>query len=124
VRVVAAVTLVAGTLVLAGAIAAGHRRRVYDAVVLKVLGAARATILRTFLIEYGALGLVTALISGALGTLTAWAVLTKVMSMKWVFLPQTLVLTALLSTAITLALGLVATWRALSQPAAPLLREE
>ncbi|MEE3626305.1 FtsX-like permease family protein [Nitrospirillum sp. BR 11752] len=124
VRVVAAVTLVAGTLVLAGAIAAGHRRRVYDAVVLKVLGAVRATVLRTFLIEYGALGLITAVISGALGTLTAWAVLTKVMNMKWVFLPQTLVLTALISTAITLALGLAATWRALSQPAAPLLREE
>jgi predicted lysophospholipase L1 biosynthesis ABC-type transport system permease subunit len=39
-------------------------------VVLKVLGAARVTILRTFLIEYGALGLVTAVIAGALGTLT------------------------------------------------------
>ncbi|MDE1148929.1 MAG: ABC transporter permease [Azospirillaceae bacterium] len=124
VRVVAAVSLVAGTLVLAGAIAAGHRRRVYDAVVLKVLGATRSTILRTFLVEYGALGLVTALIAGALGTLTAWAVLTQVMHMKWVFLPETLVLTSLISTAITLALGLVATWRALGQPAAPLLREE
>src|SRR5260221_373493 len=42
VRLTAAITLVAGTLVLAGAVAAGHRRRVYDAVVLKVVGATRA----------------------------------------------------------------------------------
>src|SRR3546814_3478550 len=41
VRGTASVTLVAGILVLAGAVLAGHRRRVYDAVVLKVLGATR-----------------------------------------------------------------------------------
>ena len=39
VRAIASVTLAAGILVLGGAIAAGHRRRVYDAVLLKVLGA-------------------------------------------------------------------------------------
>src|SRR3546814_2988474 len=41
VRAIAAVALVAGVLVLAGAVAAGPHRRVYDAVVLKVLGATR-----------------------------------------------------------------------------------
>ena len=41
VRLTALVTLAAGMLVLGGAVAAGHRRRVYDAVVLKVLGATR-----------------------------------------------------------------------------------
>ncbi len=56
VRLTALVTLAAGVLVLGGAIAAGHRRRVYDAVVLKVLGATRGMICRAFLIEYGLLG--------------------------------------------------------------------
>jgi putative ABC transport system permease protein len=41
VRLTALVTVGAGALVLGGAVAAGHRRRVYDAVVLKVLGATR-----------------------------------------------------------------------------------
>ena len=59
--------LVAGVLVLAGAVAAGHHRRVYDAVVLKVLGATRRTVAQTFLLEYGLLGLVTA--AGSLGLL-------------------------------------------------------
>ncbi|HYD32754.1 MAG TPA: FtsX-like permease family protein [Azospirillaceae bacterium] len=124
VRVTAAITLVAGTLVLAGAIAAGHRRRVYDAVVLKVLGATRADVARAFLMEYGLLGIITAAIAAALGTLTAWAVLTRVMHWPWEFIPSAVTTTALLSTAITLAFGFMGTWAALGQPAAPLLRNE
>jgi len=125
VRAVAAVTLVAGTLVLGGAIAAGHRRRVYDAVVLKVLGATRGNIIRAFLIEYGLLGLVAAAIASLIGTIAAWAVLTGVMRVEeWVFLPVALTATALISLGITLILGLAGTWLALRRKAAPLLRNE
>jgi len=124
VRSIAAITLLAGTLVLAGAIVAGHRRRVYDAIILKVLGATRADILRAFLLEYGLLGLLTALIAAAIGTATAWAVIIWVMDQDWVFIPSTVLLTTLLCTAITLSLGFVGTWRALGQKAAPLLRNE
>ena len=56
VRIVALITLAAGVLVLGGAVAAGHRRRVYDAVVLKVLGATRGAVGAAFLVEYGLLG--------------------------------------------------------------------
>ena len=38
----------AGILVLAGAITASHRRRVYDSVILKVLGATRRRVLLTY----------------------------------------------------------------------------
>ena len=124
VRVTAAVTLAAGTLVLAGAIAAGHRRRVYDAVVLKVLGATRADVLRAFAVEYGLLGIVTAAIAGVIGSLAAWAVLTQVMDWGWSFIPWAVISTLLLCSAITLAFGFVGTWRALGQPAAPLLRND
>ncbi|MDX1605748.1 MAG: FtsX-like permease family protein, partial [Candidatus Competibacterales bacterium] len=124
VRVIAAITLIAGVLVLAGAIAAGHRRRVYDSVILKVLGATRRDVLRAFLLEYGLLGLVTALIAAAIGTVTAWAVLIWVMRSDWTFLPEAVALTVLLCTAITLLAGFAGTWRALGQKAAPLLRNE
>ena len=56
VRATASVALVAGVLVVGGAVAAGHRRRVYDAVILKVLGATRRRVLGAFLIEYGCWG--------------------------------------------------------------------
>jgi putative ABC transport system permease protein len=124
VRAIAAVALVAGVLVLAGAVAAGHHRRVYDAVVLKVLGATRRSVAQTFLLEYGLLGLVTAAIAAAIGTLAAFLVLTEIMRADFVFLPGAVITTALLATAITVGFGFAGTWRALGQKAAPLLRNE
>ncbi|GAA0576993.1 ABC transporter permease [Caenispirillum bisanense] len=125
VRAVAAVTLLAGALVLAGAIAAGHRRRVYDAVVLKVLGATRRDVLRAFLIEYGILGAATGVIAVAVGSVVGWAVLTFVMrGATWAWAPGMAAGTVVLCIAITLAAGFAGTWRALSVKAAPLLRNE
>ncbi len=121
-RVAGAVALAAGVLVLAGAVAAGHRRRIYDAVVLKVLGARRADVARAFLAEYGLLGGVTSLIAGAIGSLAGFLILTEVMHMPFVFLPQPVIATALGAAVITLAFGFAGTWRALGQKAAPLLR--
>jgi len=123
-RSTATVTLLAGLLVLAGAIAAGHRRRVYDAVVLKVLGATRGRVLRAFLLEYGLLGLVTAAIAAVLGAFVAWAVLTLAMGSPWTFLPGTAIGTALLCLAVMLLFGFVGTWRAMRQKPAALLRNE
>jgi putative ABC transport system permease protein len=121
---VASVALVAGVLVLAGAIAAGHRRRVYDAVVLKVLGATRGDVTRAFLIEYGLLGLAAALIAGIIGTLAAWLLLTRVMHAPWSFLWGAVLATLAAATAFTLAAGYAGTWRALGAKAAPYLRNE
>ena len=49
-------TLIAAVLVLGGALAAGHRHRVYDAVVLKTLGATRGRLLAAYALEYLLLG--------------------------------------------------------------------
>ncbi len=122
VRGAAAVTLVAGILVLGGAIAAGHRRRVREAVIFKVLGATRADIARAYLLEYALLGLVTAVVAGLIGWFVAWGVVTQVMKAPWVFLPWTMVGTAVGGTVLTVALGLLGTWRALSERPAPALR--
>ncbi|HEX9790342.1 MAG TPA: FtsX-like permease family protein [Kiloniellales bacterium] len=124
VRITAGVAVLAGLLVLAGAIAAGHRRRVYDAVVLKVLGATRPVLARAFLLEYGLLGALTAAVATAVGSLTAYLILSAVMHMPFAFLPASVAATAGAALAATLTLGLAGTWRALGQRAAPLLRNE
>jgi putative ABC transport system permease protein len=116
------ITLVAGALVLAGAVAAGHRRRVYDAVVLKVLGATRGQISRAFLCEYGLLGLATAAVATLLGALASLFVVTEVMNLEWVFLPEAVAAVIVISLVVTLGLGFLGAWRALGQKAAPLLR--
>ncbi len=62
------VTILAGLLVLAGAIAAGARARLYDATILKVLGATRFRIALVYIVEYGVLGIATGLIALIAGT--------------------------------------------------------
>jgi putative ABC transport system permease protein len=124
VRLTAAIALAAGTLVLAGAIAAGERRRIYDSVVLKVLGATRGAITRAFLIEYGLLGAMAAGIAIVLGAIAAWAIVVPVMGLHWRFDFEAAVGVAVIAAVITLAFGLVGIWRALGQHAAPLLRNE
>ncbi|NKB48035.1 MAG: FtsX-like permease family protein [Alphaproteobacteria bacterium] len=124
VRLAALVALVAGTLVLAGAIAASHRRRVYDSVVLKVLGATRRNVMTIFVLEYGLLGLVTASLAAIVGSIAAWAVLRFLMNIDWVLMPQTVALTVIGATVIILAIGVVGTWHTLGQKTAPLLRND
>lgn len=121
---VAGITLLAGLLVLAGAVAAGQRRRIRDAVVLKTIGATRAQIRASFLVEFGLLGLTAGLLAAAAGTAAAWGVVSFVMRAEWVFLPGTLALTVLACMAITLAFGYAGTAFALRAKAAPLLRNE
>jgi putative ABC transport system permease protein len=124
VRLTASVALLAAMLVLGGAIAAGHHRRVYDAVVLKVLGATRGALTRAFLIEHGLLGALSALVACILGTLAAYFLVTRLMKIEWVFLPAPLLWTVGLGILLTLALGFAGTWRALGAKAAPYLRNE
>ena len=121
-RALASLALIAGVLVLAGAIAAGRRARIYDAVVLKVLGATRKNLLAAYIVEYAAIGLSASVIAGALGTLAGWLIVSKVMRAEWVFLPGTLVGTAVVCTLAVMTFGFVGTWRALGQKASPILR--
>ncbi|UCH75709.1 MAG: FtsX-like permease family protein [Rhodospirillales bacterium] len=121
---IAAVAIVAGILVLSGAIAAGRRQRIYDAVVLKTLGATRRDVLVAYLIEFALLGLVTAAIGALAGSLAAWAVTAGLMRVDWVFAPGTMIWTTLVCVGATLVFGAIGAWRALGRKAAPLLRNE
>ena len=124
VRLTALVTLAGGLLVLGGALAAGYHRRVYDAVVLKVLGATRAAVARAFLVEYGALGILSAIVAAGLGTAAAYFVVTRSLKVEWVFLPGPLLATIGLAMLLTLVLGFAGTWRALGAKPAHYLRDE
>lgn len=124
IRLAALVTLVAGALVLGGAVAADYRRRVYDAVVLKVLGATRRTIAAAFLVEYALMGLVSAAIAAAIGTLVAYVLVTRPLDAEWSFAPGPLLAVMAAAVGLTLLLGFAGTWRVLGAKAAPQLRHE
>ncbi len=120
-RATAAVTLLAGILVLAGAVAATHRRRVYDAVVLKVLGARRRTLIGAFAIEFALGGLATAALAAGVGTVAAYA-FSRYLRLDFLFDVPAVAATALGATLVIVVLGLAGTWTALAGRPAPHLR--
>ncbi|HEY8566064.1 MAG TPA: ABC transporter permease [Beijerinckiaceae bacterium] len=122
IRGASSVALIASVLVLAGALAAGQRARLYDAVVFKTLGATRQRLLTAYGLEYGALGLITALFGLVVGTLAGYVVLAKVMRVPFTLDLSGAALAASLAVVVTIGLGLAGTWRILSQKPAPYLR--
>ncbi|KQZ14978.1 glycosyl transferase family 1 [Mesorhizobium sp. Root554] len=123
IRAAAGVALIASVLVLAGALAAGNRARVHDAVVLKTLGATRRTLIAAFSLEYVLIGLATAIFALAAGGAAAWFVVARVMSLPSHFMPEVAVGTIIFALVVTVGIGLAGTWRVLGHKAAPVLRE-
>ncbi len=121
-RLTTGVTLLAGALTLAGAVAATQRRRIYDAVVLKVLGARRREILRALLLEFGLIGVVVAAVAALIGSVAAWALVTRYMWIDFTWLPGTLSGVIAGAVVAVVGIGLAGTWRALGHKPAPLLR--
>ena len=122
IRGASAITLIAAALVLGGALAAGHRHRVYDAVILKTLGATRARLIAAYAIEYGLLGLATAIFGVLSGSLAGWLIVTELMHLSYQWLPGPALLSAAGAVAVTVVLGLAGTWSALGQKPAEVLR--
>ncbi|UTW55195.1 ABC transporter permease [Kordiimonas sp. SCSIO 12610] len=118
------VAIFSGVFVLAGAIAAGFRQRVYESVILKVVGAVRSQILRAYLLEYTLIGLITALIALGLGTLAGWLVITQLWESEFRALPGPMLTIVAVSLAVTIIFGLGASFRALSIKPNEVLRSE
>lgn len=122
IRGASAITLIAAALVLGGALAAGHRHRVYDAVILKTLGATRFRLLAAYTIEYLLLAAATAIFGMISGSLAAWLIVSQLMHLSFAWLPWPAFVAALAAVVVTVALGLAGTYIALGQKPAPILR--
>jgi putative ABC transport system permease protein len=99
----ASVAVLAGIAVLLGAIAAARASRLYDNVVLRVLGASRKQLLLLQLAEYGLLALVLAGVALALGGTLAWLVVVQLFEFDW--LPDWTRVLAVLGAGIALVLA-------------------
>lgn len=124
VRAASSLTLLAGALVLAGALATAQRRRIKQAVILKTLGATRRTILATHMAEYGLLALATSVIAAALGGLAAWATVARIMKLEFVFSPIALVQALAVALVLIAVFGGFGTARVLKARPVPYLRSE
>ena len=120
----AAVALLSGFLVLAGAVSADQHRRIHDAVIFKVCGATRGDIIKAFASEFALLGITAGTISALVGSLAAYGIIEGLMDMSFRLKPWAILMTIALGMALSLSLGLAGTWKALGQKPAPYLRAE
>ncbi|MGI9106446.1 MAG: ABC transporter permease [Pyrinomonadaceae bacterium] len=100
--------LLSGVLILIGSIAMTKWQRIYEAAVLKTLGAKRKMLLTILLAEYGLLGATAGLVGTLAALALSYALSRFVFDIRWVFAPS-LYLTGLVAT-----VALVATVGALT----------
>jgi putative ABC transport system permease protein len=124
VTVVGGLVLLSGSLILIGAVSMTKFRRVYEAAILKTLGASSRLIATTLLVEYGVLGAIAGTV-GALGAIVlSWAVARYALDLPWE--PSAgLTITGIVVTAIFVAVvGVVASLDVLRHKPLATLRAE
>ncbi|MEX2221004.1 MAG: FtsX-like permease family protein [Candidatus Rokuibacteriota bacterium] len=124
VRLVAAFSIGAGLIVMAGALAITRQQRLYQSVILKALGATRGFVSRVFAVEYALLGAAAGVAGSALAALLAWAVLRFALDVPWRWAPGTLLAGVATATTLALLVGFLGTRRLLGRRPLGVLRSE
>jgi putative ABC transport system permease protein len=117
------VAIAAGIAVLIGAIMAARQARIYDAVLLKLLGATRLQILAVQAMEYALLALVVSLIALGVGAAGGWYVVVHIFHLAWGPDWRAVLGTVAMGAILTLGIGLLGSWPALAARPARALRE-
>ena len=103
----ASIAIFAGIAVLVGAIAAARQSRIYDSVIMKLLGATRRQILGAQALEYAILAVVLGLVALALGLGAGWYVIVQIFDFTFAPDPATLAWTLIGGAGLTFALGML-----------------
>jgi putative ABC transport system permease protein len=124
VRFISAFTIIAGAIILASTVAGTRLRRTREAAVLKTLGARRRRLVAMFSVEFAILGAVAGLMGGALATVFSRLLLIRLLDAKFTFdlLPN--LATVLLTAALAIATGWLASVRILRERPLEVLRHE
>jgi putative ABC transport system permease protein len=124
VTVVGALVLLSGSLILVGAISMTKYRRVYEAAILKTLGASSRTIATMLVLEYGVLGAIAGTI-GALGSIAlSWAVARYALDLAWQPAPLLALAGVLLTAVFVATVGVLASLDVLRHKPLATLRAE
>lgn len=116
-------TLVAGLAVLYAAIASTQDERLYQATVLRTLGASRSQLRRAIVAEFVVLGALAGLLAAAGATALGYGVATQVLNLTYTFNPTVWIVGALAGTVGIAAAGYARTRSVLNVPPLKALRE-
>ena len=123
VRFMAVFSILAGIVVLIGAIATSRFQRVRESVLLKTLGATRAQIARILIIEYFALGALAGLAGVLFAGIAGWLITTQVFELAYAVPVAQLVGVWVSVALVAVAIGLANSADVLRKPPLAVLRE-
>src|SRR6266545_609467 len=107
ISVVGGIALLSGVLILIGAVAMTKFQRVYEAAILRTLGAGTRLLTMTLALEYCALGLLAGVIGAAGALALSWGVTRHVLDMPWRPAPGVLAVGAVLTMLLVGTIGVL-----------------
>ncbi|MBL0319247.1 MAG: ABC transporter permease [Alphaproteobacteria bacterium] len=123
-RVAIITSMIAGILVLSSCLRALLNQRIYDTAILKVVGASRRDILKTYLSEWILLGAVTTLIASIIGTLGAWLIMMRFPGQVFSIMPGLTLAVILAAMGLIIFIGYIGNSQVFRVKPASLLRNE
>jgi putative ABC transport system permease protein len=124
ITVVGGLVLFSGMLILVGAVSMTKFQRVYEAAILKTLGASSRLIAAMLLLEYGVLGAIAGTV-GALGAIAlSWAVARYALDLTWHAAPAITIVGITVTAACVAAIGVLASLDVLRNKPLATLRAE
>jgi putative ABC transport system permease protein len=124
ISIVGTVALASGALILIGAVAMTKFQRVYEAAILRTLGASTRVLGTMLALEYSALGLIAGLIGASGALVLSWAVCRFVFEIDWTPAPGLMAAGAAATTALVGFIGIVASADVLRKKPLATLRAE
>jgi putative ABC transport system permease protein len=124
ISIVGGVALTSGVLILIGAVAMTKFQRIYEAAILRTLGASTRRLAAMLALEYSALGLLAGCIGAAGALVLSWIVTRFVFEIPWRPAPGLLTLGAVLTMALVGIIGVIASVDVLRKKPLATLRAE
>jgi putative ABC transport system permease protein len=124
VSVVGGLVLFTGTLILTGAVAMTKYRRIYEAAILRTLGASTRLVGSLLVVEYGLLGLIAGVVGAGGGVVLSWAISRWAIEVAWRAPWTELAVGLTLTTILVAVVGLIASADVLRRKPLATLRAE
>ena len=113
-----------GVLILTGSVAMTKFHRLYEAAILKTLGAEKKLIVYITVIEYGVLGLLAGLVGSSSTILLTWAISKYGMKITWRFAPSINLLSVVVTLLLVVVVGVLSSWDVIRKKPLGILRTE
>ncbi|MGI8543500.1 MAG: ABC transporter permease [Aridibacter sp.] len=116
--------ILSGILILIGSVALTKSQRIYENAILKTLGAKRGTLAAILFAEYGILGIMAGIIGAVFATALSYAVSKYILEIEWEFDLSLMILGILITAALVMIIGAIASFDVLFKKPLSTLRSQ